>query len=365
MAAPHKQGPIRVVIVSPALADANNGNWQTAQRWAGFLPKDRFQVRIVSAWPDALAQQLTAHPAARQDEVMLALHARRSAASIAAWAARPQAVQDAQGKHGVRGLAVVLTGTDLYRDIAQDESAQTSLALAQHLVVLQARGIDALPEALRPKARVIFQSSTALAPVAKPAPTEQMRAVMVGHLRAEKSPATLFEAARLLADVPQLFIDHIGEALDPALGAQAEATAASCPNYRWLGSQPHKATRRHIQRAHVLVHTSAMEGGAHVIMEAVQSGTPVLASRIDGNVGMLGDDYAGYFEPGDAAGLAALLTRCKNENPNALNAPGALLPQLQAQCAARAALFAPEAEQAALLQLVDALAAPHKPDNSA
>ncbi len=344
-------GPTRVVIVSPALADANNGNWQTAQRWAGFLPKERFQVRIVKAWPDALAQQLAAHPAARQDEVMLALHARKSAASIAAWA---------QAKEGPQGLAVVLTGTDLYRDIAQDKSAQTSLALAQQLVVLQARGIAALPEALRPKARVIFQSSTALAPVAKPAPSAQLRAVMVGHLRAEKSPATLFEAARLLADVPGLFIDHIGEALDPALGAQAQATAAACPHYRWLGSQPHKATRRHIQRAHVLVHTSAMEGGAHVIMEAVQSGTPVLASRIDGNVGMLGEDYAGYFEPGDAAGLAALLARSKSENPDA---PGALLPQLQAQCAAHAALFAPEAEQAALLELLDALTVTDKPDN--
>lgn len=344
-----RNGPARVVIVSPALADANNGNWQTAQRWAGFLPKDRFQVRIVKAWPDALAQQLAAHPAARQDEVMLALHARRSAASIAAWAARP--VTQSQG------LAVVLTGTDLYRDIAQDESAQTSLVLAQHLVVLQERGIAALPQTLRAKARVIFQSSTAMAPVGKPAPDAPgapLRAVMVGHLRAEKSPATLFEAARLLADVPQLFIDHIGEALDSALGAQAQATAAACPHYRWLGSQPHKATRRHIQRAHVLVHTSAMEGGAHVIMEAVQSGTPVLASRIDGNVGMLGEDYAGYFEPGDAAGLAALLARCKSENPHA---PGALLPQLQAQCAARAALFAPEAEQAAVLALVGDLMA--------
>ncbi|HAV75652.1 MAG TPA: TIGR04348 family glycosyltransferase, partial [Limnobacter sp.] len=26
-----------VVIVSPALADSNNGNWQTARRWQLFL----------------------------------------------------------------------------------------------------------------------------------------------------------------------------------------------------------------------------------------------------------------------------------------------------------------------------------------
>jgi glycosyltransferase involved in cell wall biosynthesis len=95
-------------------------------------------------------------------------------------------------------------------------------------------------------------------------------------------------------------IDHIGEALDPALGAAAQATMAAVPNYRWLGGLPHEEVRRRIQRAHVLIHCSRMEGGAHVIMEAVASGTPVLASRIDGNVGMLGADYGGYFPPGDA-----------------------------------------------------------------
>jgi glycosyltransferase involved in cell wall biosynthesis len=38
----------------------------------------------------------------------------------------------------------------------------------------------------------------------------------------------------------------------------------------------------------VLVHTSRMEGGAHVVIEALRSGTPVLASRIAGNLGLLG-----------------------------------------------------------------------------
>jgi glycosyltransferase involved in cell wall biosynthesis len=127
---------------------------------------------------------------------------------------------------------------------------------------------------------------------------------MVGHLRAEKSPATLFAAARLLAAHADIRLDHIGTALDPALGAAAQATMAACPNYRWLGGLPHEATRRHIQRAHLLLHPSRLEGGAHVIMEAVASGTPVLASAIDGNIGMLGADYRGYFPWHDAAQLA-------------------------------------------------------------
>jgi hypothetical protein len=45
--------------------------------------------------------------------------------------------------HPGRGLAVVLTGTDLYQDIAAMRPPQRSLALAQRLVVLQECGPQA------------------------------------------------------------------------------------------------------------------------------------------------------------------------------------------------------------------------------
>jgi putative glycosyltransferase (TIGR04348 family) len=323
-----------VVIVSPALAAANNGNWQTARRWCAML-STRHAVRIASQWPDERAR---AQPGA--DRVLLALHARRSADSIQAWA----------HERGSQGLGVVLTGTDLYHDIAVDPQAQASLEAASALVVLQALGIEQLPPAARGKARVIHQSSTAWQPLAKG--LRQLRAVMVGHLRDVKSPQTLFEAALLLADRRDIRIDHIGDAAQPGWAERARATQAAPPGYRWLGPLPHGQARRAIQRAHVLVHTSAMEGGAHVIMEALRSGTPVLASRVDGNVGMLGADYAGYFPHGDAAALAQLLARCRDDQRDPpQDPPGSLLAQLWRQCELRAPLFAPEAEQAALLRL--------------
>ena len=331
----------QVVIVSPALADANNGNWQTARRWQKFLQSHTaggpaFQVRIVTQWPDG--------PAAAQDSCMIALHARRSAASVRAWA---QSRGDGSDMQPVPGLAVVLTGTDLYRDIQTDLQAQHSLQLAQRLVVLQDLGLASLPTALQSRALVIFQSTPARRTLPKSA--RVLKAVMVGHLREEKSPQTLFAAARLLVPQEAIRIDHIGAPLDAMLAAQAQDTSAACPVYRWLGGLPHEATRRRIQRAHVLVHTSRMEGGAHVVMEAVRSGTPVLASRIDGNVGMLGADYAGYFDWGNAPQLVALLRRCRHE-------PG-FLTHLQAQCAARAPLFSLETERLAVQQLVTGLTA--------
>jgi putative glycosyltransferase (TIGR04348 family) len=311
-------------IVTPALADANNGNWQTARRWARML-SGHYRVTMVKAW----------NPHTDAD-VLLALHARRSAASVAAWAET----------HPDRPLVLALTGTDLYRDIACDASAQQSLALAHRLIVLQEQGPLALPAALRDKCRVVFQSGTRRQTLTKT--TTHLRAVMVGHLRDEKWPQTLFEAARLLSPGEGIHIDHIGAALDPALGDAAQATAQACPHYRWLGGLSHAATRSRMQRAHVLVHTSRMEGGAHVLLEAVLCGTPVLASRIDGNVGMLGADYGGYFAPGDAPALVQALRDCRA----GLGEPGGRLAALHAQCELRAPLFDPRTEQAALLALL-------------
>ena len=90
----------------------------------------------------------------------------------------------------------------------------------------------------------------------------------------------------------------------------------------------------------MLVHASRLEGGAHVVIEAVRSGTPVLASRIDGNVGLLGTSYDGYFPAGDAPALATLLQQARDDT--------AMLGRLQQQCAARATLFDPSRERAAL-----------------
>jgi putative glycosyltransferase (TIGR04348 family) len=315
----------KIVIVTPALASANNGNWQTARRWARFLSRE-YQVRMTATWQSG------------DEAIMIALHARRSAPSIGAW----------HLSHPKRPLIVVLTGTDLYRDIDNDAAAKESLRMADRLVVLNELGPDHVPLAYRDKVTVCLQSSAPRQPHLKT--TRHLRALMVGHLRDEKSPQTYFEAARLLAGRHDILLDHIGGALDPALGAEAEALARSCPNYRWLGALPHGSTRAHIQAAHVLVHASRMEGGAQVIIEAVTGGTPVLASRIDGNVGMLGADYPEYFSWGDAVELSTLLIRSRDEP--------ALLSVLQAGCDRRALDFAPEHERHSLLELLKPLQSP-------
>jgi putative glycosyltransferase (TIGR04348 family) len=318
----------RILIVSPAAARDNNGNWQTASRWARFL-RGRYVV-------DVRADFVSAEPA---PDLLIALHARRSAAAIKAF----------KEAHPDRPCALVLTGTDLYRDIDTSPEARSSLESADALVVLQEAGLARLAPQLQAKSRVIYQSSPTLRPL-PPSPTRRhIDICMIGHLRPEKDPLTFMRAAKLLTN-PRLRLLHIGGALDPALLAAAQATEAATPRYRWLGPMPHAQTRQRLKRCQAMVIASHMEGGANVIIEAVTSGVPVLASHVDGNVGMLGRDYAGYFPAGDAGALARLIERCA--------ADAAFDALLRRQCAARAPLFAPGAEQAALADLVDNLLLP-------
>ena len=311
----------KIILISPAAAQANNGNWHTAHRWAKFL-SEHCDIAISQSWSADDGNQ----------DAMIALHARRSASSIQEWATQ----------HPDRPLILVLTGTDLYRDIQNDASAKRSLHLATHLVVLQEAGLAVLPANLRGKTRVIYQSASRLKPAVKSA--RRFKAVMVGHLRDEKDPLTFLKAASL-CDSKNTRFEQIGDGLDAALARAATQAADEQTNYHWLGGLPRGETRQRIKRAHVLVNCSLMEGGAHVILEAVQSGTPVLASRISGNVGMLGNNYAGYFEVGDAAELAALVKRCAAEH--------AFLAHLQSQCDQRAELFEPALEKRLVLKLTE------------
>jgi putative glycosyltransferase (TIGR04348 family) len=316
----------RIGIASPAQAASNNGNWHTAARWAGHLAPIA-QVSIFEQW--------TGEPL----HALIALHARKSAPSVEAF----------RREHPAGRIVLVMTGTDLYRDLPDDDPlAKRSLELADEIVVLQERALRALPPAAAGKARVIVQSSDALprAPAARE-DGRPIRFIAIGHLRDVKDPLTLGRAAARLAADPRLRIEHVGEALDPRLAAELAALTRSCPNYRWLGGLPHLATLEHLQGADALVHPSRMEGGANVVIEAVCSAVPVLASAIDGNIGLLGEGYGGYFDAGDVAALAALMTRFASD--------GAFAAALAARCAALRGAFAPEREAAAVRALVVAL----------
>jgi putative glycosyltransferase (TIGR04348 family) len=313
-----------VCIVTPGTRTANNGNWRTAARWAGIL-RGRCKVIVQTQWDG------------RPADALVALHARRSAASVLDFSER------LPGK----AVAVMLTGTDLYRDLPSSREAARTLDLARRIVALQEDALNYLEPRWRAKAQVIFQSAHPLRAGAKA--KARLDCVAAGHLRDVKDPRALFEAIRRLPPGLAIHVRHFGAPLDADLAAEAFGLQSHERRYRYHGAQPHGLVRAAIKAAHVLVHPSLMEGGANVVVEAVTSGTPVIASRISGNVGMLGARYPGYFEPGDASALSALLVR-------ALREP-AFLDRLRVACNARRKLFSPAAEARAVRRLVAELLA--------
>ncbi|HZT08646.1 MAG TPA: hypothetical protein VFC51_16610 [Chloroflexota bacterium] len=206
-----------VTVVTPELPEARAGNWITAARYRRILEGLGHRVRLTTAYDGAAS------------DALIALHARRSHPSIRRFAdERPNAP-----------LIVVLTGTDLYRDIRTDRDAQASLDLAQRLVVLQRMGLGELGEEHRAKARVIYQSVSACRANGAHPPSTYFRVAVVGHLRPEKDPMRVALAARRLPPRSRIRITHVGGVLDPELGRQAQEENARGGRYRWVGGVPH------------------------------------------------------------------------------------------------------------------------------
>ena len=231
---------MNIVLVTPARAHTRLGNRNTAVRWARMLRELGHRVRVQVEWDG------------RPADVMLALHARRSHASIAAYAAR----------HPDRPLIVVLTGTDLYRDIEDDADAQESLRLATRLVTLHEL-VDGRLRAERGKVRVVVQSAVCAPP--SPPLASCFEVLVSGHLRDEKDPLRAAAALEHLPPASRIRVTHIGSALDPSLGEAATQWMARERRYRWLGNRPHAQALRLVRRAKLLVISSKMEGGANVV----------------------------------------------------------------------------------------------------
>jgi putative glycosyltransferase (TIGR04348 family) len=316
---------MKISLITPQGTVSRTGNQHTAQRWAGFLRGAGHRVKVAHEWAGGSA------------DLLVALHARKSAASVEGF----------HRAHPDRPLIVALTGTDLYRDIETHPEAQRCLELATRLVVLQPHGRTRLGHHLHPKVRVIYQSSdTRLAP--RP-PKSVFRVAVVGHLREEKDPFRTVAALARLPRQPKVEVVQVGAAMSPDMAATAQGWMAAEPRYRWLRSLPHPEALRWMARSHVLVVSSLMEGGANVICEAARIGVPVLASRISGNVGMLGAGYPGYYALGDERGLARRIARAATDHDWYARLGAAIL--------ARRPLFAPEAERRGLLALVGEFAA--------
>ena len=305
---------MHIGIITPAAAKSLNGNRATANRWAGFLRQLGHKVTISVDW-DGTAYDL-----------MIALHAWRSAESIAAF----------KQQYPDLPLVLAMTGTDLYRFmISHPEPTLASIQSADRLVTLHRLATKVLPEQIHHKVHVIHQSAVPL--------SKQKRSVryfdicVAGHLREEKDSMRVAYAVRDLPVDSRIRVLHFGKAHNDKWAAYAQEEMKINPRYHWFGEVPHWKVRKAYGACHLMVLPSVMEGGANVISEATVAGLPVIASDIDGSVGLLGDDYAGYFPVQDTGALRELLLKAEAEP--------AYVKMLEQQCKQRAGLFTRDAEK--------------------
>lgn len=277
--------PARALVVTPAARGSRSGNRTTALRIAALLRRCGLSVGLRS-------------PATREPaDLLVAVHAVKSRDCVLAHqAAQPD-----------RHRVVLLAGTDIYPEFAPEPATLAALQAASAIVALQPLAVAALPAALRAMARTIVQSAVAATATARP--TDHFAVCVLAHLRAIKQPLLPFAALACVDRSLPVRVTLAGRALDPELAAAASAWSLREPRAKYCGELNRLAARRLIATSHLLVVPSAAEGGANVVSEAIAAGTPVVATSVPGNLGLLGADWPGLFAPGDAAALAALLVQ--------------------------------------------------------
>lgn len=304
-----------ILIVTPAGPGSKSGNWTTARRWQNILRALGATVHVASDYDGQAA------------DLLVALHAFKSATAVQAFRAA----------HPGAPVVVALTGTDV-NEYWHSHPVPTrgTLDAAAALVCLHPGVRDLLPASYHDKLHVIHQSA---APLAQPRRPSRARfdVCVIGHLREVKDPLRAAYAVRELPSESRIRVTHLGAAHDASWARLANDEAAANARYRWLGGRANWQVRRELARTRLMVLSSRAEGGANVIGEALVAGVPVLASRIGGNSGLLGEDYAGYFEVGATDELRARLLRAESDPQ--------YLAGLERHCAGLAALFSPQLEQ--------------------
>lgn len=270
---------MKVCVASPYPLSELKGNSVTTDRIVAMLDEGGIEARG--------AHGNDGEPA----DILITLHAIKGA----------PAVFDFKKKTPKGKVIILLTGTDIYQGLPEgSQIGEDALQLADRIVVPQEAAIRKLPEKVRGKTVVIRSSLDSIPVKATPSLSPFVISV-VGHLRPVKRPFLTIETLAQYPEWSDLEVWQIGQALDEEMRKTAEFWMEEDKRYRWCGGLPRGESLTLCAKSSLTINSSILEGGANAVLEAMTMGVPVLASRIEGNVGLLGDDYPGYFEEGGMA----------------------------------------------------------------
>lgn len=286
---------MRILILTPTPPGSNRGNQITADRWKALLEDSGHQVAI----------DMKFDPIHKPD-CLITLHAKHSWPNI----------QSCRAILPDCPIVLCLTGTDLHIDFQpgtknhhsnetreNHEAVLKSLALSDAIVGLEPIGLSKIPRQFQDRCYVILQSALPFLPK-PPKHPKRFTITVLGHLRSVKDPFRTAKAVRLLPSRSNIFVEQMGEALSEQMCRLAEQEANSNDRYHWLGNLPHHLAMKHLAASQLMVLSSFHEGAPSVLSEAIVNRIPIVASKIDATIGLLGSDYPGFFEAGDTRSLA-------------------------------------------------------------
>ncbi len=319
---------MKILLITPALANSRTGNRVTALRWKNILTELGHKV-TVKASNDDITQT------GKKNDAMLALHAWRSAASIDSF----------NQQYPQKPLIVALTGTDIYKYIhSHPKPTLRSIEQADALITLHDLAHLAIPKLARKKVNIIYQSADLI----KRKLNKNKRffdVCVIGHLREEKDPLRTAYAVRRLPDNSRIRVTQCGKAYKAFWGERAKKETQVNSRYKWCGEVPHWKINQLYANADLTVLSSKMEGGANVISEACRARLPIIASDIDGSIGLLGSNYPGYYVCGNTNSLRELLIKAEMDK--------FFLARLTKACQAKASLFTYRKEKSSLKKLIN------------
>ncbi|MEM7400465.1 MAG: glycosyltransferase, partial [Pseudomonadota bacterium] len=221
-----------------------------------------------------------------------------------------------------------------------------SIELADKLITLHNIADLVIPKEYHYKVHVIYQSADFLKRKINKN-KKNFDVCVIGHLREEKDPLRAAYAVRKLPISSRIRVKQYGKAHTEIWAQRAEKEMQINSRYKWYGEVPHWKINQLYASADIMVLSSKMEGGANVISEACAAGMPVIASKIDGTIGLLGKTYPGYYPYADTTALKNALLKAESDTK--------YLKDLTQSCKAKANLFTYTREKNSMNKLLNDL----------
>jgi len=321
----------KILLITPIPPSRHSGNQATANRWESILQEIGHEVEIANSFEE------------QSPDLVIAIHLRKSSKSITAF----------KNKYPNRPLITLAAGTDLYKDLKQPEFTEiikVSIRESDKILVLQPLAKKLIENDQQNKVSVIYQSTdinkfrASVHEGVSQRQFEEFQIVVIGHPRKIKDSLRAALAAKLLPKDSNIKVKLIGKTIEPEMRSTIEKEMNENLRFSWLGELDRAGTWREMGRSNLMVLSSLEEGGANVISEAVSIGLPILATKIDGNAGLLRENYSGFFEAKNTEELSALMLKCEKEPQ--------FLKLLTEQVRTKASLFTKEQEKETLKKII-------------